>query len=214
MREGQEAIYYITAESHNAAAGSPQLEIFRKNGIEVLLMSDRIDEWMMGYFQEFDGKRMQSVAKGDVNLSGIAGAEQADDSDLEGEHQAALDRVKEVIGDRISGVSLSRRLTDSASCLVLSEDQMALHMQRLLEQAGQDVPASVPALELNPDHPLVARILEAGPEESIEEMSQLAYEQAILAEGGQLEDPAGFVRRVNALLFGHTADEQESAKES
>jgi molecular chaperone HtpG len=216
MRDGQEAIYYITAENHNAAAGSPQLEIFRKNGIEVLLMSDRIDEWMMGYFHEYEGKRLQSVAKGDIDLSGIAGVEQHDDAKLDDEHRDALNRIKEVIGEQVSAVNLSTRLTDSASCLVLSEDQMALHMQRLLEQAGQEVPASLPALELNPSHPLVAQLLSAGDDEPIDEMATLVYEQAVLAEGGQLEDPAGFVRRINALLFSDSAQdfgEKDKAEE-
>ena len=201
MREGQEAIYYITAESYNAAAGSPQLEIFRKNGIEVLLMSDRIDEWVMGYFHEFDGKRLQSVAKGDVDLSAITGAEQEDEAESPDEHADALTRIKDSLGDKVSGVKISQRLTDSASCLVLSEDQMALHMQRLLEQAGQEIPVSHPSLELNPGHPLVKQLLSAGSDEAIDDMASLVYEQAVLAEGGQLEDPAGFVRRINALLF-------------
>ncbi len=201
MRDGQDAIYFITAESHHAAAGSPQLEIFRKNGIEVLLMSDRIDEWMMGYFHEFDGKRLQSVAKGDVDLSGIAGVEPSDDGAEEEGNSEALDRIRSAINDRVSGVRLSRRLTDSASCLVLSEDQMALHMQRLLEQAGQEVPTSLPTLELNPGHPLVRRLLDAAPEDPIDDLATLVYEQAVLAEGGQLEDPAGFVRKINTLLF-------------
>ena len=205
MREGQDAIYFITAENHRAAAGSPQLEVFRKHGIEVLLMSDRIDEWMMGYFHEYQGKPFRSVAKGRIDLSGITGVGTEAASEPGKEWKARLEQVKTALGERVGEVRISTRLTDSAACLVLDENQMALHMQRLLEQAGQDVPVNPPDLELNPDHPLVRKLFEEGTQERRDELATLVFEQALLAEGGQLDDPAGFVRRVNALLFGAPA---------
>ncbi len=200
MKDGQDTIYYITAESHRAAAGSPQLEIFRRHGIEVLLMSDRIDEWMMGYFHEHEGKKFQSVAKGDVDLAAITG-DSAEDSAQDSPASEVLERVQKALGERVKEVRNSRRLTDSASCLVIEDQQMALHMQRLLEQAGQEVPEVRPALELNPSHPLVQRLAAEEDEAAFEKLSQLVYGQAVLAEGGQLEDPAGFVRNINEFLF-------------
>jgi len=209
MQEGQDAIYYITAENHQAASHSPHLEVFRKKGIEVLLMSDRVDEWMMAYFNEFDGTPFKSVAKGDIDLSAVKSAAK-EDSDKEGDEQedltealdkAVLEKVRESLGEHVSEVRSSQRLTDSASCLVLGEQDMALHLQRLLEQAGQSVPDSSPVLELNPAHPLVQKLQ---PEEDGDRFNDLAlvlFEQALLSEGGSLGDPAGFVGRINALLL-------------
>jgi molecular chaperone HtpG len=205
MREGQEAIYYITAESHRAAAGSPQLEVFRKHGIEVLLMSDRIDEWMMGYFQEFEGKRFHSAAKGEVDFSAIAGMGAEQSLDPGEDQKAALGRVREVLKEQVSEVRISHRLTDSAACLILEENQMALHMRRLMEQAGQEVPESRPALDLNLDHPLVKRLLGGSEGETFNDLATIVFEQAVLAEGGHLPDPAGFVRRINTLMFDKPA---------
>ncbi len=203
MREDQEAIYYITADSHRAASGSPQLEVFRKHGIEVLLMSDRIDEWMMGYFREYKDTPFRSVAKGDVDLPSIVDTGEV--SAIEDESSDLLARVQETLGDRVGGVRISKRLTESASCLALENDQLALHMQRLLQQAGQDVPVHPPVLELNPNHPLCKRLWAAEEDAEFDRLATLAFEQAILAEGGQLEDPSGFLRRVNDLLFdGHS----------
>jgi molecular chaperone HtpG len=198
MREGQEAIWYLTAENHKAALNSPHLEIFRKQGVEVLLLSDRIDEWMMGYFTEFDGKPFRSVAKGEVNLG--------DDEAAAGKDQAAskdetLTRVAGVLGDAVSEVRASKRLTDSASCLVMGEQELALHMRRLLEQAGQKLPDSRPALEVNLAHPLYQRLAGTGDEQDFADLAQLLHEQAILAEGGQLDNPADFVRRMNRLML-------------
>jgi molecular chaperone HtpG len=206
MPEGQDAIYYITAENHQAASNSPHLEVFRKKGIEVLLMSDRVDEWMMAYFTEFDGKPFKSVAKGDINL-GSLGKEDAkqgggDEKDEPGGLDAdLLKKIGESLGDHVSEVRSSQRLTDSASCLVLGDQEMALHLQRLLEQAGQDVPDSRPVLELNPAHPLVEKLAGEEDEQSFTDLSLVLFEQALLSEGASLEDPAGFVRRVNNLLL-------------
>ena len=206
MPEGQDAIYYITAENHQAAANSPHLEVFRKKGIEVLLMSDRVDEWMMAYFTEFDGKSFKSVAKGDINLGSIGQGDDKENQDEEAADADALDadllkKIGDSLGDQVSEVRSSQRLTDSASCLVLGDQEMALHLQRLLEQAGQDVPDSRPVLELNPTHPLVEKLAGEEDEQNFADLSLVLFEQALLSEGANLEDPAGFVRRVNNLLL-------------
>ena len=207
MPEGQDAIYYITAENHAAASHSPHLEVFRKKGIEVLLMSDRVDEWMMAYFNEFDGKPFKSVAKGDIDLGAINKTEEAEeenaaDNDANSVDSELLEKVKASLGDRVAEVRSSQRLTDSASCLVLGDQEMALHLQRMLEQAGQDVPESKPILELNPGHPLVDKLGSEGEGQRFDDLSLVLFEQALLSEGAVLADPADFVRRVNQLLVG------------
>jgi molecular chaperone HtpG len=200
MKTGQDAIYYITAEHDKAARNSPHLEVFRRKGVEVLLLSDRVDEWMMSYLHEFDGKPFKSVAKGAIDLAAV-------DSDTAPEAQATtlddelLSRVKESLGDQVSEVRSSRRLTDSAACLVLDEQELAIHLQHMLRQAGQEVPESHPALELNADHPLVRQLSSEFDTERFDALAQLLFEQALLAEGGVLPDPAGFVRRINAMLI-------------
>jgi len=200
MPEGQDVIWYVTAENRKAAENSPHLEIFRKKGIEVLLMSDRIDEWAMSYFTEFDGKKLRSIAKGDVDLG--AGDEKPDENKKEdAEKDPLLERLEKSLADEVAEVRSSQRLTDSASCLVLSEQELALHMRRMLEQAGQAMPDSKPILEINLDHPLVKQLSEVESDEDFSEWASLLYEQAVLAEGGQLEDPAGFVQRVNRLML-------------
>jgi molecular chaperone HtpG len=196
MAEGQDTIWYITAESLNAAKNSPHLEVFRKKGVEVLLMSDRIDEWMMGYFHEFEGKKLKSVAKGEVSLddSETPAQDSETDSDL-------LQRMQAVLEGAVEEVRASRRLTDSASCLVLGEHDMALHLRRMLEQAGQQMPDSLPALEVNLQHPLLQRLAATADEAAFADWTRLVHEQAILAEGGQLDDPAAFVQRLNRLML-------------
>jgi len=205
MPEGQEAIYYITAENHRAAAHSPHLEVFRKQGIEVLLMSDRVDEWMMAYFHEFEGKPFKSVAKGDIDLGSLGKGEDAESENDAPEPAAALEadlleKVQQALGERVSEVRASRRLTDSASCVVLGDQEMALHLQKLLEQAGQEVPDSRPVLELNPGHALVQRLKDETDAAHFEDLALILFDQALLSEGASLEDPAEFVRRVNSLL--------------
>jgi len=201
MKEEQEKIYYITAESFAAAKNSPHLEVFRKKGIEVLLLSDRVDEWLVAHLTEFDGKSLQSVARGDLDLGGIdddegkAAREEADEA-----FKDVIERVKKSLGDKISEARVSHRLTDSPSCLVLNDQDMSAQMQQILEAAGQYAPKAQPVLELNSEHKLVARLKDIKEDDSFNDWVSLLYEQAQLAAGNQLDDPAGFVMRVNRLL--------------
>ena len=200
MKEDQDVIWYVTAENRKAAENSPHLEIFRKKGIEVLLMSDRIDEWVMGYFNEFDGKKLRSIAKGDVDLG--SEDEKKDDKEKEdAEKDPLLTRLSDVLAEEVTEVRASKRLTESASCLVLSEQELAMHMRRMLEQAGQAMPDSKPVLEVNLDHQLLKQVSAVESDEEFKDWAELLFEQAVLAEGGQLEDPAGFVQRVNRLML-------------
>jgi molecular chaperone HtpG len=200
MKPGQDAIYYITAEHEKAARNSPHLELFRRKDIEVLLLSERVDEWMMAYLHEFEGKPFKSVAKGSIDLSGIEGESEAEQDSAGGLGEDMLKRIADALGDQVSAVQSSKRLTDSASCLVLDEQEMALHLQQMLRQAGQEVPESRPVLELNPKHHLVNQLVEELDDDRFASLAQLLFEQALLSEGGMLPDPAGFVRRINAML--------------
>ncbi len=204
MKAGQESIYYITAEHHTAARNSPHLEVFRKKGIEVLLLSDRVDEWMMSYLHEYEGKPFRSVAKGDIDLAAIETAAGKPEESVSAEAASIdsdlLQRVADHLTEQVSAVRSSQRLTDSASCLVLNEHDMALHLQKMLKQAGQAIPESKPILELNPEHALIARLASEENAERFGMLSLLLYEQALLSEGGSLPDPAGFVRRINTLM--------------
>ncbi|MFA7503775.1 MAG: molecular chaperone HtpG [Burkholderiaceae bacterium] len=201
MKEGQEKIYYLTAESPAAARSSPHLELFGRKGIEVLLLVDRVDEWMLGFLGDFDGKALVSVARGDLELDGLADEEEKAQADRSAEeHKELLGRLREALGERVKEVRVTRRLTESASCLVSDEGEISAHLERLLKQAGQTAPERKPILEINPEHALIGRI--AADEEDIGDWAMLLFEQALLAEGGQLEDPTGFVRRVNRMLLG------------
>ena len=203
MKEGQEKIYYLTAESLAAARSSPHLELFQRKGVEVLLLVDRIDEWMLSFLTEYDGKPLVSVARGDLKLDGLADEEEKKEADRSAEeHRALVGKLREALGDRVKDVRVTRRLTESASCLVSDEGEISAHLERLLRQAGQKAPQRKPILEINPGHQLISRI-EADPS-GIEDWAMLLYEQALLAEGGQLDDPAGFVRRVNRMLMGQS----------
>ncbi|WP_455380658.1 molecular chaperone HtpG [Acidihalobacter prosperus] len=202
MKEGQDKIYYITADSFMAAKHSPHLELLRKKGIEVLLMYDRVDEWLMGHLNEFDGKQFQSVAKGDLDLGEVESEdERKAQEEAENEAKELVTRVGEALGDRVESVRVSHRLTSSPACIVLGEHDMALYMQQLLKQAGHEMPTSKPVLEINPSHPMVARLDSESDENRFKEWSMLLLDQAILAEGGQLEDPASFVGRLNQLML-------------
>ena len=201
MKEGQEKIYYITAESFSAAKNSPHLEVFKKKGIEVLLLSDRIDEWLVAHMTEFDGKPLQSVARGDLDLGEIGDeAEEKATEEANEEFKDVIERVKKTLGDRISEARMSQRLTDSPSCLVLNEQDMSTQMQQILEAAGQYAPRAQPILELNSGHKLVAKLKDIKDDESFKDWVSLLFEQAQLAAGTHLDDPAGFVKRMNRLL--------------
>ena len=198
MKEGQEAIYYITADSLAAAKSSPQIEIFRKKGIEVLLLIDRVDEWLLSHLYEFDGKPLQSVAKGAVDLGKLQ--DEAEKKQLEETATAfkpVLDRLKEALKDRAKDVRVTTRLVDSPACLVVEEGDMSSHLARMLKQAGQTAPKSQPTLEVNAEHALVKRLEGSA---HFDDLANILFDQALLAEGGQLEDPAAYVKRVNALL--------------
>jgi molecular chaperone HtpG len=203
MKEGQEAIYYITADSLATAKNSPQIEIFRKKGIEVLLLIDRVDEWMLSHLYEFDGKPLQSVAKGAVDLGKLQDeAEKKHVEEAAAAFKPTLDRLKETLKDRVKDVRVTTRLVDSPACLVVEEGDVSGHLARLLKQAGQDAPKGKPTLEVNVEHALVKRL--DGPEgsERFDDLAHILLDQALIAEGGQLEDPAAYVKRVNALLVG------------
>ncbi len=198
MKEGQDALYYITADSLSAARNSPQLELFRKKGIEVLLLADRVDEWMLAHLFEFDGKPLQSVAKGAVKLGTLQDEGEKQQAEAAAEaFKPVLERLKTALAERAKDVRVTTRLVDSPACLVAEEGDMSGHLARLLKQAGQAAPPSRPILEVNTEHPLVKRLQTS---ERFDELAQVLFDQAVLAEGGQLEDPAAYVRRVNALL--------------
>ena len=204
MKEGQEKIYYVTADSFAAAKNSPHLEVFRKKGIEVLLLSDRVDEWMVSNLTEFDGKPLQSIAKGALDLGKLESEEEKAAQEKEaGEYGALTGKVKEALGDKVKEVRITLRLTESPACLVSDEYGMSTHLERLLKSAGQKVPESKPILEINPHHPIVQRM--QSEETRFGEWSELLLDQATLAEGGQLADPAGFVKRLNGLMLAISA---------
>jgi molecular chaperone HtpG len=203
MKESQDKIYYITADSLAAAKHSPHLEIFRKKGLEVLLLSDRVDEWLMAHLAEFDGKPLQSVAKGQLDLDKVEedNDNKEEQKQVEESFKDLLTQVKETLGDDIGEARISKRLTDSPACLVVDEHAMSGHLERLLREAGQPVPETKPHLELNPSHLLVTRLKEEQDKERFSEWTHLLFEQAMLVEGGQLEDPARFVQRLNKMLL-------------
>ncbi|KTD03175.1 molecular chaperone HtpG [Legionella feeleii] len=202
MKEGQDKIYYITAASYNAAKNSPHLEIFNKKGIEVLLLSDRIDEWLVSYLSEFNGKKLQSISKGKVDLP--AGDDTSDTPQAKEQEKALepmLRQIKDVLGERVKEVQFTNRLTSSPACIVADEQDMGLEMQRILQAAGQKVSASKPIFEINPEHALIKRLHGITDDGLFAEWVVMLFEQAVLAEGGQLENPADFVSRVNKLLL-------------
>jgi molecular chaperone HtpG len=199
MAVGQDTIWYVTADSYAAAAGSPQLEALKAKDIEVLLMSDRVDEWMLGYLTEYEGKRLRNVAKGEFPLDE---ADKAKQEAAAAEAAPLLERVKKLLGDRVGDVRVSARLTDSPSCLALADFDLAPHLARLLREAGQDVPESKAVLELNPEHPLVKRLAGESDDAKAGDIAGLLLEQAEITAGAQLADPAAFVQRMNRVLLG------------
>lgn len=201
LKEGQDKIYYITAESFQAASQSPHLEIFRKKGLEVLLLHDRIDEWLVSYLTEFDGKSLQSIAKGDLDLGTLE-----DESDKQHKEELTetlkplIERIKAALGEKVSDVRVSVRLTDSPACLVSESFGMSRTMERIMKSAGQALPPSKAVFEINPEHTLVARLKEEAEDTRFNDLVEILYDQAVLSEGAQLDDPGAFVRRLNGLL--------------
>ena len=206
MKEGQGNIYYVTADSYSAAKNSPHLEIFRKKGIEVLLLSDRIDEWLVSNLDEFEGKHLQSVAKGDLNLGDLADTEEekAQQEEVTKDFESVLTQIKEVLADKVSEVRLSHRLTESPACLVADVYGMSLNMERIMKEAGQSMGfgGKKPVFEINPTHPLVVKLKAEQDDTRFADLSHILFDQAILSEGGHLEDPAAFVHKLNGLLQG------------
>lgn len=202
MQEGQDKIYYVTAETLSAASNSPHLEVFRKKGIEVLLMHDRVDEWMMSYMHEFDDKSFQSVAKGDLELGDLEDKDEKQALEKDADDLKSLtDRISEVLNDKVKEVRVTHRLTESPACLVVEENDMAISLQKMLKAAGQAVPMSKPILEINPQHPLVINIKSESDDGQFNDWANVLFDQALLSEGGQLDDPAAFVKRMNTLLL-------------
>ncbi|MBA3253880.1 MAG: molecular chaperone HtpG [Burkholderiaceae bacterium] len=200
IQDRQKAIYYVTADSLEAGKASPHLEIFRRKEVEVLILTDRVDEWMLSFLNEFEGKALTSVAKGDLDLGELADAQEKEEQRKVVEQSKDLvEAVKSALGERVKDVRVTLRLTDSPACVVADEHAMSQHLQRLLKAAGQDAPAAKPILELNPHHPLVQRL--KPDDKQLPEWSALLLDQAVLAEGGQLQNPADFVKRLNAMLL-------------
>jgi molecular chaperone HtpG len=202
MKEGQDKIYYITASSYNAAKNSPHLEIFKKKGIEVLLLSDKVDEWLVGYLSEYADKKLQSISKGKVEID-----DESTDQIKEQEKtlEPIINHIKKTLESKVKDVVVTNRLTDSPACIVADEQDMGLEMQRILHAAGQQVPASKPVFEINPEHVLIKRLHDIQDDNLFELWVTMLFEQAVLAEGGQLDNPADFVSRVNKLLASSAA---------
>jgi molecular chaperone HtpG len=200
MKEGQDKIYYITADSFNAAKNSPHLEVFRKKGIEVLLLTDRVDEWVVSNLMEYQGKQLVSVARGDLDLGKLEDeAEKQEQETVANELKALSDKISVSLAERVKEVRVTHRLTDSPACLVADEHDMSANLARLLKSAGQQAPTSRPILEINPRHPVVLRLKTE--EKHFDDWASVLFDQALLAEGGQLDDPASFVKRVNQLML-------------
>ena len=201
MKEGQDKIYYATGETYGAAKNSPHLEIFQKKGVEVLLLTDRVDEWMLSFLQDFEGKELASVAKGGLDLGTLEDeAEKKQHEETEVQYKDLVEKMKEALADKAKDVRVTFRLTDSPACLVADDNELSGNLMRMLKAAGQNAPDSKPILEINPDHPLVQRLK---PDDGkFADWSNILFDQALLAEGGALADPSGFVRRLNEMLLG------------
>lgn len=200
LKEGQDKIYYVTADNYAAAKNSPHLEIFRKKGVEVLLMTDRVDEWMLSFMHEFEGKQLVSVAKGGLDLGALEDeAEKKQHEEVQTDYKYLVEKMKKSLDDKAKDVRVTFRLTDSPACLVADENDLSGNLQRMLKAAGQNMPEAKPILEINPDHPLVQRLKYE--EAKFDDWSHLLFDQAMLAEGGNLSDPAAFVKRMNQMLL-------------
>jgi molecular chaperone HtpG len=209
MKEGQEKIYYVTADSFSAAKNSPHLEIFRKKGVEVILMADRVDEWLISNLTEFDGKQLQSVAKGELDLDKLDTEEdKKEKEETNKDFEAVIKQMKEVLGEKVSEVRITNRLTDSPACLVTGDNDMSLNMERIMKEAGQSMDmmgmggSTKPIFEINPIHALVTNIKDEPDDDRFADITNILFDQAILSEGGQLDDPSAFVHKLNGLLQG------------
>lgn len=206
MQEGQDKIYYITADSPAAARFSPHLEVLKKKGVEVLLLSDRVDEWLVTSLTEFEDKQLQSVAKGALDLGELEDKEEKESSEKQSEeHKELLQRMQDVLGEAVKEIRISQRLTDSPACLVVEEHDMSANLARVLKSVGQDAPQTKPIMEINAEHPLVERLEGEQDGDKFGDLTKVLFDQAQLAEGGQLDDPAAFVRRLNSLMLKLTA---------
>ena len=206
MQEKQEKIYYITADSYAAALHSPHLEVFRKKDVEVLLLTDRVDEWMVSHLSDYKGKHLQSVAKGQLDLGELEEKESKEAQEkIAEEHQGLIERIGKALGDAVKEVRISKRLTESPACLVVGDYDMSANLQRVLKQLGQDAPETKPVLEVNPVHPLVEKMDQEPDEEVFADLAMILFDQATLSEGGQLGDPSAFVHRLNKLIMNLSA---------
>jgi molecular chaperone HtpG len=206
MQEKQKHIYFVNADSYMAAKNSPLLEVFRKKEIEVLLLSDRVDEWLVSHLAEFKGKKLQSVSQGALDLGDLEDEDNKEQQQQEEEDfKDTIDAIKKALVDTVEDVRVTHRLTDSPACVVYGEQGMTGHMQRLLQAAGQAFPESKPILELNPNHPLMLKVKGVSDDQQIQRWSQVLLNQALLAEGEQLKDPSSFVKELNQLLLDQTS---------
>ena len=201
MQDTQEKIFYVVAENFNTAKKSPHLEVFRKKGIEVLLLSDRVDDWLMNHLREFDGKQFQDVGRGELDLTSETEEEKVAKESLAKESEALVERITKALEDKVSEVRATARLTDSVACLVVGDHDMGAQMRRIMEAAGQDIPDTKPILEVNPAHPLALMLDQEADEDRFSDLANIVLDQATLVEGGQLDDPAGYVARLNKLLL-------------
>jgi molecular chaperone HtpG len=205
MKDGQDKIYYVVADSFEAAKNSPHLEVFRKKGIEVLLMSDRIDEWLVSHLTEFDGKQLQSVTRGGLDLGEMDDAETKEAQEkLEKEYDSVVKRIKTSLEGKVKDVKLSQRLTDSPACIVADDNDMSSQMAKLMASVGQEVPDALPIFEINGEHALVKHVADEQDDEKFGQWVEVLFEQAMLAERGSLKDPATFVSRLNKLMLSLT----------
>ena len=200
MKDGQKGIYYITADNYRTARSSPHLEVFDRHGLEVLLLADPIDEWLVMHLTEYEGKPLTSVMKGELDLGDAAAEDDVPDEEKDGDHAPVLERFREALSGRVKDVRVTRRLSTSPACLVSEEFEMSRHLERILDAAGQKVDAARPILEINPDHPMVTRLAAETDSTRQQDWAHLIFDQALLGEGGKLEDPAAFVRRMNELI--------------
>ena len=202
MKEGQDKIYYVAADNYSTAKNSPHLEVFKQKDIEVLLLSDRIDEWLMSHLMEHEGKQLQDVTKGSLDLGDLEGEEEKQEQEkIEEDFKELVERIKDVVGEKVEEVRITHRLTDSPACLVVNDDEMGMQMRRILESAGQEVPATKRIFELNPKHPLVEKLRAEQDSERFSDLTLVLFDQSMLAEGGQLDEPSSYVQRLNNLLL-------------